>query len=171
MKRELLILRHAKSDRDGNAGSDFERPLARRGRKDAPRIGHWIREHDLLPALVLSSPAVRARETVQAVAAALDLPAGNIQYDERLYLADCETLLEVLSGVPARTGRVLLVGHNPGLDELVECLAEDPPERNSSGKLMTTAALAWLATDDPWRKLAPGSSRLLQLVRPREMDP
>lgn len=170
MKRELLLLRHAKSDRDGRVDSDFERPLAKRGRKDAPRVGAWLRKQGLLPDLVLSSPAVRAGQTTAAVIESLELPAERVQFDERLYLADCQTLLEVLAAVPPRTARVLLVAHNPGLDELLECLAEDPVERTDSGKLMTTATLAWLATDDPWRTLTPGGSRLVRLVRPKDAD-
>lgn len=169
MKRQLLVMRHAKSDRAGESGDDFARPLAKRGLKDAPRIGQWLLANDLLPDHLLASPAVRARETALAVAGALGLPAESVHFDERLYLAGCERLLEVVAEAPAKARRLLLVGHNPGLDELVEYLAEDPPARSTGGKLMTTAALACFETDESWRRLSPGGARLLQLLRPRDL--
>lgn len=168
MKRRLLILRHAKSDRDGVTARDFDRPLSKRGHRDAPRIGAWLKAQGLKPDLILSSPAVRARETAIAVADALGLARKDIVEDERLYLASLDTLLEVLAVTPAKTGAVLLVGHNPGLDTLVEYLAADPPARTGAGKLMTTAAVAWFETDDPWRRLEPGGGRLVALMRPKE---
>jgi phosphohistidine phosphatase len=168
MKRRLLVLRHAKSERGGDAANDIDRPLSKRGRKDAPRVGEWLKAQGLTPDHVLCSPAVRARDTVHAVVDALGLPREQVSFDERLYLAAPETLLEVLSAVPAKAGAVLLVGHNPGLDGLVEYLAADMPAHTASGKLMTTAALAWIETDDPWRRLEPGCGNLVALVRPKE---
>ncbi len=168
MKRRLLILRHAKSDRDGDAAQDFDRPLSNRGHRDAPRTGAWLKTQGLKPDLILSSPAARARETAIAIADALGLARRDVVEDERLYLASLDTLLEVLAATPVKTGAVLLVGHNPGLDALVEYLAADPPARTAAGKLMTTAAVAWFETDDPWRKLEPGGGRLVALMRPKE---
>lgn len=168
MKRRLLILRHAKSDRDADAARDFDRPLSRRGQRDAPHTGEWLRAQGLKPDLVLSSPAVRARETAIAVADVLGIARKDIVEDERLYLAPLDTLLEVLATTPAKTGAVLLVGHNPGLDTLVEYLAADPPARTDAGKLMTTAAVAWFETDEPWRRLEPGGGRRVTLMRPKE---
>ncbi len=168
MKRRLLILRHAKADRSGDVANDFNRPLVKRGEKDAPRVGEWLKEKGLMPDHVLASPAVRARETANAVVDALGLPRAQVHFDERLYLAPLETLLEVLATAPAKAGAVLLVGHNPGLDGLLEYLVADEPARTASGKLMTTAALAWVETNDPWRKLEPGGGNLVALVRPKE---
>ncbi len=168
MKRRLLVLRHAKSDRDEGAAGDFSRPLSRRGHKDAPRAGAWIKAQGLKPDLILSSPAMRARDTAIAVADALGMPRRDVVEDERLYLAPLDTLLEVLAAMPSKTATVLLDGHNPGLDTLVEYLAAEPPARTAAGKLMTTAAIAWLETDEPWRRLAPGSGCLVALVRPKE---
>lgn len=168
--RTLLILRHAKSDRDGAPADDFARPLARRGRRDAPRMGRWLQERGLTPDLVLSSPAQRARETTEAVTALLGVPAAHIHYDDRLYLAAPDTLLAVIAGCPARAGTLLLVGHNPGLEELLEYLCAEPPPRTDTGKLLTAGALAQLTLQQPWSKLAPRSATLVELVRPRELD-
>jgi phosphohistidine phosphatase len=168
--RTLLILRHAKSDRDGAPADDFARPLARRGRRAAPRIGRWLQVHGPVPDLVLSSPALRARQTAEVVTEALDVPAERIQFDDRLYLATCDTLLDVLAGCPSRTRTLLLVGHNPGLEELLEYLCAEPPPRNTAGKLLTAGALARLTLRQDWKKLEARSAELLELARPRELD-
>lgn len=167
MTRRLLILRHAKSDRDGDVARDFDRPLAKRGRKDAPRVGAWLSSQGLIPDHVFSSPAERAKETVHAVVDELGLERRSVHFDKRLYLAGPETLLEVIAASPPDAKTVLVVGHNPGMDELLEALAALPPGRTEGGKLLTTAALAWLETDDDWRSLQPGASRLIELWRPR----
>lgn len=167
MKRRLLILRHAKSDRDDSV-NDFDRPLAKRGAKDAPRVGAWLKAQGLTPDHIFSSPARRAQETALAVVDALGLSHEAVHFDDRLYLAPPGTMLEILATAPAKARTVLLVGHNPGIDALVEALAADPPERTSSGKLMTAGALAWLETDDPWRRLEPGGAALMTVWRPKE---
>lgn len=166
--RTLLILRHAKSGRDG-ACADFERPLAGRGRRDAPRMGRWLRERGLAPDHVLSSPALRARQTAEAVMEALGMPAANIQFDDRLYLAARSTLLAAVADCPARANTLLLVGHNPGLEELLEYLAADQPPRNPAGKLLTAGALARLAVRHSWKDMRPRGAILMELVRPREL--
>lgn len=166
--RTLLILRHAKSERDA-AVDDFTRPLSARGRRDAPRMARWIAARGLAPDLVLSSTARRARETTEAVAEVLAIPTGHIHYDDRLYLAGCETLLAALRGCPSRAGTLLLVGHNPGLEELLEYLCAEPPPRNDAGKLLTAGALARLTVRQGWKGLAPHDADLVELVRPREL--
>ncbi|MGE0371159.1 MAG: histidine phosphatase family protein [Gammaproteobacteria bacterium] len=168
--RTLLILRHAKSDRDGAAVDDFARPLAARGRRDAPRMGRWLRTRGLRPDLVLSSPALRTRQTTEAVQEALELPAERLRFDDRLYLAALATLLAVIADCPARTGTLLLVGHNPGLEELLEHLCAEAPPRNAAGKLLTAGALARLTVRQGWKKLEPHGASLVELVRPRELD-
>lgn len=168
MTRRLFILRHAKSDWDAEAPDDFERPLARRGLKVAPRMGLWMKAQGLIPDLVLSSPAQRARQTTTAVANALGIAKDRIRYEDRLYLADCGTLMQVLRECPGDAQRILIVGHNPGLDELVEYLAGGPVPRTEKGKLLTTAAVAEFETERSWRGLEGGQAKLKQLVRPSE---
>ena len=168
MGRELLLLRHAKSAWGTDAPADFERPLAGRGRRDAPRMGAWIREHDLLPDHVVSSPARRAAQTVQLALAEMGVDEAAVAWEDAIYDADASTLLDVLADCPRESRRVLLVGHNPALEDLVEHLAgcvEVPP----GGKLFPTAALAHLAMPDDWSRLPRGCAGLLSLTRPRTL--
>jgi phosphohistidine phosphatase len=168
MSRELFILRHAKSDWDSGAIKDSDRPLNKRGRKDASKIGAWMREHYLYPGEVFCSTAVRARETLQAVVKELELPAEHLQYLDELYLADLQTLLKILSRIPSELNSVMLVGHNPGLDDLVNHLSETAIPLTESGKLMTTSCLAHFKLPDDWHELA-GKGKLVQIVRPADL--
>jgi len=169
MSRELYVLRHAKSDWSSGAGQDSERPLNKRGRKDAPRLGNWMREHYLYPGVVYCSTALRARETLEAVAEELALPPERIRFLAELYLANLETLLGVLREIPVENNSVMIVGHNPGLDQLVSYLSQAPIALTESGKLMTTACLAHFKLPDNWHDLK-GKGELVQIIRPAELD-
>lgn len=170
MPRELLILRHAKSAWDTDAPSDFERPLATRGRKAAPRVGRWLGEQGLAPDHVVSSPAERARQTVIAVCQELGIETERIHWDRRIYGGWTRTLIEVLRESPAEARRVLIAGHNPGLEDLLQALCAEPVRRPPDGKLMPTAAVARLEIGVPWAELEPSSGRLLSLTRARSLE-
>lgn len=170
MPRELLILRHAKSDWGKDSAADFDRPLAKRGRKDAPSVGAWLYREGLVPDYVVSSPALRARETAVKVCKALDVKKGKIVWDDAVYDADLNALLDVLARVPASAGLVLLVGHNPGLEELVRFLAGDELDEPKDGKLMPTAALARLEMPEDWSGLEAGCAALMAVVRPKQLQ-
>lgn len=169
MPRELLILRHAKSDWDSGASSDFERPLAKRGKKDAPRVGEWLYREGMIPALIVSSPAQRARETTLKVCKCLDLSKKDIVWDADVYDADLQALRDVLSRVPAAARLVLLVGHNPGLEDLLRHLAGADIDEPDDGKLLPTAAVARLEMPDDWSRLEYGSAGLVGIVRPKQL--
>ena len=169
MSRELFILRHAKSDWDSNAKADSERPLNKRGRHDAPRIGRWMREHYQYPGWVLCSTATRARETLHAIARELELQSERIHFSPELYLANLSALLKILRDIPADRNSVMLVGHNPGLDELVSFLSKTPIPLTESGKLMTTACLAVFKLPDDWNDLE-GKGELVNIIRPSDLD-
>ena len=169
MPRELLLLRHAKSAWDTNARSDFDRPLAGRGRKAAPRVGRWLNEQGLQPDYVVSSPATRARQTVIAVCAELGLQATDIHWDDRIYGGWTRNLIEVLRDSPAEARRVLIAGHNPGLEDLLESLCAERIPSADDGKLMPTAAVARLRIDVPWAELSPACGHLLSLTRARSL--
>lgn len=158
----LCVLRHAKSDWDTTA-DDRERPLAPRGLQAAPLVGAWLREQDLLPALVLASAARRARETVTALG---DLGEPEIQLSGDLYLAAAGEWLERLRKVPSAVTPVLVVGHNPGLHQLVVDLCGG---RTPVVQSFPTAALAVLETERRWADLAPGTARLTAFVRPSDL--
>ena len=161
--KTLLVLRHAKSSWDDPALDDHERPLNGRGKKDAPRVGAAIRARGLTPDLVVTSDAVRARITAETAASAAGYH-GDIVKEKRLYLAAPRDILAVLRGVPETdTDTVMIVGHNPGLEELVAHLTGQP-------EAMPTAGLAEIELPiDRWREItASVRGRLVQLWRPKE---
>lgn len=163
--RELLILRHAKSDWSV-AADDFDRPLKKRGRHNAGQVGDWLVEQKIFPDVIVSSPAKRAMQTVRRVAKAAGFDPVRITPNEKIYLADLPDLLDALSEVPGSADKVMLVGHNPGMDELLEYLAGPVSDRTEDGKLMTTAALARLAMPENWNHLRKGCAELVALYRP-----
>ena len=165
--RQLLILRHAKAGGERGGEDDFDRPLTSRGEKDALIAGRAILARGWVPDLVLCSPARRTRSTLELVLEVLGREDdGLVRYEEALYNAALETLLAFVRGCPAKVERLMLVGHNPALDFLVERLVDAPPPRKDNGKLMTTAALACLETGMPWQELGEGGARLVDLLRP-----
>ena len=161
--KTLLVLRHAKSSWDDPGLDDHERPLNKRGRRDAPRMGELVREYGLIPDVVISSDAVRARLTAEAVVEAARY-AGEIQMDRNLYLAHPADILSVLRTVRESAETVMIVGHNPGLEALVEQLTGEPQD-------LPTAALAQIRLPiDRWRDLKLSTrGTLVGLWRPNEL--
>jgi phosphohistidine phosphatase len=165
--RRLLIMRHAKSDRGTLGEPDFDRPLAKRGRRDAPRMGEWLRAQGLVPDLVLASPARRAQETTSKVCKALDIEKQAIQWEPRIYDATRADLIEVLADCPADRRLVLLVGHNPSLEELLEYLVRGSGTLPAGDKILPTAAVACVRLKADWRKLTAGSGRVEHWMYPK----
>ncbi len=164
--RTLLLLRHAKSSWKNSGVSDHDRPLNKRGKRDAPRVGRLLRRKRLTPGVILSSTAKRAHRTAEEVArwGAFD---AAVQLEQSLYLADPETVVDVVRRASTEAERVLVVGHNPGMEELVgrlTGLSEPEP--------MPTAALAHIRLEiDHWKELRVTSDgRLIDLWRPSELD-
>jgi len=168
MARELLLLRHGKSDWD-TGDDDFDRPLTDRGKRGAQRMGVWLATHGMIPEYVISSPAERALVTAEKSLKAMGEGSGNIVQDRRVYLADVSDLLAVIQKIPAETQRAMLVGHNPGLEELLITLTGGEAEPEDDGKLLPTATLAILEIDDEWSKQKQGSARLVRIIRPRTL--
>ncbi len=164
MARELLLLRHGKSDWETDT-DDFDRPLKDRGKRGAQRVGVWLLQQGLVPDLVISSPAERALTTAEKCCKAMGMGAADIEQDQRIYHAYPERLLEVLASCPHTAHRVMLVGHNPGFEQLLLHLAQPTPEIPEDGKLMPTATVAHLGMPDNWQALEQGAGRLLQLIR------
>jgi len=165
MSHELLILRHAKSAWNTGAPSDFERPLSARGRRDAPRMGRFLAERQLRPNHVVSSPAERARQTVLAVCGPFGIDEASIDWDRRIYAATTGALLDVLSECPEDAKRVLIAGHNPGMESLVRTLCREPVPTPRNLKLMPTSALAHLRIPCSWKEIDGGVAELLSLTR------
>ncbi|MGK4584376.1 SixA phosphatase family protein [Kitasatospora sp. HPMI-4] len=168
--RRLVVLRHAKSARPEDV-PDRDRPLAPRGRRDADRAGDWLRALDLLPDLVLCSPTRRTRETWELVAARWAV-APAVEYDERLYGAPPEEITDVLREVPVDARTVLLVGHQPAVQELaLELTGEAVGDHlDRLREKFPTCAAAVLELHIPWGKLTAGSALLRDFVVPRHPD-
>ncbi len=160
--KTLFLLRHAKSSWADAGQPDFARPLNERGQKAAPLMGRFMRRENLQPDLVLSSPATRARETITLVAEAGKFLC-EVRYDERIYEASLARLLEIMTQLEESAGAVLLVGHNPGMEELVLYLTGEQQH-------MPTAALACITLNiEKWSKARAGSGHLERLIRPKEL--
>jgi len=166
--RRLHLLRHAKSSWDDPALRDRDRPLAPRGVKAATRIARWAQNHDVRPQLVVSSTAVRAQETLQGVLPGLGDP--EIWNEVALYSAGADMLLDRVRALPDEADEAMLVGHNPGLRNLLLLLAEHGELREHAEAKVPTGALATLEADvESWSQLEPGGARLVSFVVPRDL--
>ena len=161
--KTLLVLRHAKSSWSDPALDDHERPLNKRGRRDGPRMGELVREYGLIPDIVIASDAVRAQLTAERVAEAARY-AGEIRLDRHLYMAGPAEILSLLPTVGENAETVMIVGHNPGLEKLVEQLTGERQD-------LPTAALAQIVLPiDQWRDLKRSTrGTLVGLWRPEEL--
>jgi phosphohistidine phosphatase len=169
MKRQLLLLRHAKSSWSEPDLPDRERPLAARGRRAAAALGARLARRRLVIHRVLCSPARRTRETLALLALDPTLP---VDYGETLYLASARALLARLRRLPPRVRSVLVIGHDPGLDHLARSLAargrKEALQRLSEG--FKTGALAELRVPEGgWRSLAAGAAYLERFTRPKDL--
>jgi phosphohistidine phosphatase len=166
----IHLLRHAKSSWDDPDLADIERPLARRGVKASARLRKHLEHSRISPDLVLCSPAVRTVETLDRVRDGL--PADvEVEIEDELYGAGGDALLSRLRRLPTDVGSVMLVGHNPGIEDLALGLADDGDEsalERMRGKY-PTGGLATLTADAPWSGLAPGRARLEAFVVPKQL--
>ncbi len=166
---QLLIMRHAKSDWGSAYNQDFDRPLNARGVKNAAAMAKWLGNNGLMPDLIVSSPARRAKQTATLVLDGMNLDPGVITWDERISEARLGDLLKVIDTYREGVLRMLLVGHNPGLDSLLQYLSKQQPQTTLSGKLMTTAAIAVLDYGADMISTQDGSGTLVELMRPKEL--
>jgi phosphohistidine phosphatase len=169
--RQLLLLRHAKSSWDDPALDDFDRPLAPRGRKAAPKIGLELARRGWLPDLALVSPAARTRETWEMLAVGPQKPAAI--FPEPLYEASAQTLLGEVGQVSDSVRVLLLIGHNPGLEDFARRLAGDGSDAKALARLrrkFPTAALARFTFDGRWPELECGAARLSHLLLPKDLE-
>jgi phosphohistidine phosphatase len=168
MKR-LYLLRHAKSSWDDPTLADHDRPLAPRGRRAAKVMAKHLGRKGIAPELVLCSPSRRTRETLARIAQPLGKNA-DVRIEAELYAASAAALLEVLHEVPDEVESVMLIGHNPGMQDLALSLAGAGSEIPRLSSKFPTAALATLELNGTWRELAPGSGELVSLVKPKELS-
>jgi phosphohistidine phosphatase len=166
----LLVLRHAKSDWTGGF-VDHERPLAKRGRRDAPAVGRWLRDRRLTPDLVLCSTARRAQETWELVESELGDGSAATRFDDRVYGASADELAALAAETPEGVRTLLIVGHNPAIQQLALTLpgSADDAAKERARDGFGTATLAVLDVPEPWQGLRfGGSARLIEVHRPRE---
>ena len=171
-RRRLVLVRHAKSAWPDVP--DRDRPLAKRGIRQAPLAGAWLRSAGCRPDLVLCSPARRTRGTWELMAGELGT-AGTVSYEERVYGASAAGLLELVREVPPSVMTVLVVGHSPGLEDLAAELADRGPAAGNDALerlrvKFPTAAVAVLAIPGEWRDLAPGGAWLTDFAVPRDLE-
>ncbi len=167
MTLRLLVLRHAKSSWSDADLADHDRPLNDRGEAAARAMGRFLGRRATQPGLALVSTARRARDTFDRLGLALP-----VRFEHELYLAPSGALLERLARVEDDAASVLLIGHNPGLEELVRSLTAEgrPRPRRRLEKGLKTATLAELSLPiEHWRDLTPGSARLVRFTRPKDL--
>jgi phosphohistidine phosphatase len=170
--KTLLILRHAKAEADSSSGSDFDRRLTARGHRDSAAVGRALRDSGRPVDAILASPALRAAETAANVAQGAGLACARLA-DRRLYNASPGRLLQVVREAEDAVETLLLVGHNPGLQQMIVDLAQDDPAglrpRIAAG--FPTAALAELRLSiDQWRDAGPGCGRITALIQPGDLE-
>jgi phosphohistidine phosphatase len=164
-----MLLRHAKSSWSDPTLPDVDRPLSPRGARAARRIADYLRRNGIRPSLVLCSPARRARQTLEAIEPVLG-KTSTVELSPELYAASAEALLERLRAVPDSADSVLLIGHNPGLEQLALALAERGADLPRLREKFPTGALATIEVgSESWAALGPGCGELVDYVVPREL--
>jgi phosphohistidine phosphatase len=160
--KTVYLMRHGKSKQDPACETDFERPLAKRGKRDAARVGEYLAGHDCLPDLILSSPAERARDTALRMAEAADYQ-GEVRFCDVLYMTDDDAYLDLIRELDDTIGAVMLVGHNPATESVIEMLSRQYAR-------MPTAAVARIDFPiESWSELGRGGGQLAWVQLPREL--
>ena len=160
--KTLFLMRHAKSSWNNANLADFDRPLNPRGERTAPFMGNFMRDQGFDPSIIISSPAARAEQTTRL---AVEMAKFNceVRTDERIYEASARTLLQVIAEIGNAFETALLVGHNPGMEDLIRLLTGEIEP-------MPTAALAAIDLDiADWNEAADGCGRLRGVFRPKEL--
>ena len=171
-KKTIYLARHAKSSWKSHAQTDFDRPLSKRGMKNAEKMGVELAKLNWMPECIISSPALRASQTCHILCENIGFPSDHIVWSRDIYAAYMVTLLHALSREPETTKSVMLVGHNPAIEDLLlhlcgEAIWKDHAQKN--GKLFTTGNIAKISVDNTWKSLAMGGAKLAQLLRPKEL--
>jgi len=170
MAKELYLLRHAKSDWSLPC-SDYDRPLNTRGKRQSLLIGQWMQDRQIIPQYIISSPAARARETTLSICEMIHFNVIDVYWEENLYHANHHVMLAESKTFLSRYDKVLLVAHNPGMDDFLEFLCpEEELAYTAEGKLMTTASLACIRLHDDTGNIQLHSGQLQTLIRPGELE-
>jgi phosphohistidine phosphatase len=166
--RRIILLRHGKSSWSDPTLSDVDRPLAPRGERASRNIAKYLRRNRIRPALVLCSPSLRTRQTLEAIEPSLG-KGCSVELEAELYAASEQKLLERLRALPEAADSVLLIGHNPGLQELALVLASRGVDLPKLKQKFPTGALATLVVGGNWAAFRPGDAELVDYVVPRQL--
>jgi len=168
MNLYLYIMRHAKSDWSGPQTSDFERPINKRGTKNAMRIGEWMNENNHIPQKIISSPALRAKETIELVTEQISkFNLEDLTYEDELYLAGFTQLIEFINTYKDKVQSLMLVGHNPGIENLVNYLCDKSGDKET---IVTTANLFIFKFSSDSFNTAVDTIELVEAIKPRELN-
>ena len=168
MNLYLYIMRHAKSDWSGPQISDFERPINKRGTKNAMRIGEWMNENNHIPQKIISSPALRAKETIELVTEQISkFNLEDLTYEDELYLAGFTQLIEFINTYKDKVQSLMLVGHNPGIENLVNYLCDRSGDKET---IVTTANLFIFKFSSDSFNTAVDTIELVEVIKPRELN-
>ncbi|MEJ7710239.1 MAG: histidine phosphatase family protein [Pyrinomonadaceae bacterium] len=159
--KTLFLMRHAKSSWQNDLLDDFDRPLNKRGLKAAPFIGRYMRGNNMVPDAIISSPAMRAKQTAEMVRHSGEfLPV--IIFDQRIYEATAPTLLEIASGLDPQAEKALMIGHNPGIEDFLYHLTGER-------RVISTACLSVINLNiDAWSDILRARAALVALIKPKE---
>jgi phosphohistidine phosphatase len=168
MNLYLYIMRHAKSDWSGPQISDFERPINRRGTRNAIRIGQWMNENNYIPQKIISSPALRTKETIELVTEQISkFNLEDLTYEDELYLAGFTQLIEFINTYKDKVQSLMLVGHNPGIENLVNYLCDRSGNKEI---IVTTANLFIFKFSSDSFNTAVDTIKLVEAIKPRELN-
>ena len=168
MNLYLYIMRHAKSDWSGPQISDFERPINKRGTRNAIRIGGWMNENNHTPQKIISSPALRAKETIELVVEQISkFNLEDLTYEDELYLAGFTQLIEFINTYKDKVQSLMLVGHNPGIENLVNYLCDRSGDKET---IVTTANLFIFKFSSDSFNTAVDTIELVEAIKPRELS-
>jgi phosphohistidine phosphatase len=170
MTKELYLLRHAKSDWSTPC-SDFDRPLNTRGKHQSIQIGQWMQARQIIPQCLVSSPAVRARETTLNICDMIHFNVMDVSWQDELYHANHHVMLEAVKKFLSQYDKILMIAHNPGMEDFLKFLCPDKElAYTKTGKLMTTASLACICLPNDPASIQLHTGYIETLIRPGDLD-
>jgi phosphohistidine phosphatase len=165
--KTLFVIRHAKSSWNVKTLDDVERPLNDRGKKDAPRMGKRLKEKDIHPDLIITSPARRAASTARKIAKILKYPKDNIKVVNKLYHGDEDSMLEVLTKLKDKHNTVIMFGHNPGLTDFVNSIMSEELDIDN---VPTCGVVAFQFQAERWEQVTWGTGRMMFFDYPKSRE-
>lgn len=163
--KTIYLVRHAKSDWDDPSIRDFDRPLNKRGKNNAPAMGKLLKQQGIIPELVITSTAMRAKTTAELVTAEIGIKPDKMVYEKELYLASAQEIFLLIKDTPPEYNSVMIVAHNPGITELLNRLTGG----NNFVANIPTCGVAELQFEGEWNKLASGKCLLEKFLVPKEV--